>query len=72
MLSGTLEVTVGFDTYELGPGDSICFDSTVPHCLRTVGTKPVQGVWFVVGRQNDRRAVALEADAEDMTPHQVA
>lgn len=72
VLSGTLEVTVGFDTYELGPGDSICFDSTVPHCLRTVGTKPVQGVWFVVGRQNDRRAVALEADAGDMTPHQVA
>ena len=37
VLSGTLEVTVGFDKYELGPGDSVCFDSTVPHCLRTVG-----------------------------------
>ena len=72
VLSGTLEVTVGFDTYELGPGDSICFDSTVPHCLRTVGNKPVQGVWFVVGRQNDRRAEALEAGAESPAPHQLA
>jgi transcriptional regulator with XRE-family HTH domain len=60
VLSGTLEVTVGFDRYELGPGDSICFDSTVPHCLRTLGTEPVHGVWFVVGRQGDRRAEGLD------------
>jgi len=60
VLSGTLEVTVGFDTYELGPGDSICFDSTVPHCLRNAGTKPVHGVWFVIGRQSDQRAVGFE------------
>jgi transcriptional regulator with XRE-family HTH domain len=61
VLSGKLEVTVGFDTYVLGPGDSICFDSTVPHCLRNVGTKPVKGVWFVVGRQHDRRADVLDS-----------
>ena len=72
VLSGTLEVTVGFDRYELGPGDSICFDSTVPHCLRTIGNKPVQGVWFVVGRQNDRRGAALSTSVEDATPPQVA
>jgi transcriptional regulator with XRE-family HTH domain len=60
VLSGTLEVTVGFDRYELGPGDSICFDSTVPHCLRTLGKEPVHGVWFVVGRQSDRRAEGLD------------
>jgi transcriptional regulator with XRE-family HTH domain len=62
VLSGTLEVTVGFDRYELGPGDSISFDSTVPHCLRTLGGEPVHGVWFVVGRQSDGRALAFEAD----------
>jgi transcriptional regulator with XRE-family HTH domain len=62
VLSGTLEVTVGFDTYSLGPGDSISFDSTIPHRLRNVGTEPVHGVWFVVGRQADSRTQAFSAD----------
>jgi transcriptional regulator with XRE-family HTH domain len=61
VLSGTLEVTVGFDTYSLDPGDSISFDSTIPHRLRNVGTEPVQGVWFVVGRQADARTQAFSA-----------
>jgi transcriptional regulator with XRE-family HTH domain len=64
VLSGTLEVTVGFDKYELGPGDSICFDSTVPHCLRNVGAEPARGVWFVIGRQSDRRVAAFEAETD--------
>ena len=58
VLSGTLEVTVGFDVYTLGSGDSISFDSTVPHRLRNIGSEPVHGVWFVVGRQSDPRAPA--------------
>ncbi len=60
VLGGTLEVTVGFDSNVLGPGDSISFDSTVPHCLRNVGQEPVHGVWFVIGRQSDERAVAFD------------
>jgi transcriptional regulator with XRE-family HTH domain len=28
---GTLMASVGFDTFELGPGDSIAFDSAIPH-----------------------------------------
>ena len=63
VLTGTLEVTVGFDRYVLGPGDSICFDSTVPHCLRNAGEEPVHGVWFVIGRQADQRTEAFQ-DAE--------
>jgi len=55
VLSGTLEVTVGFDHYMLGPGDSISFDSTVPHRLTNLGEEPVRGVWVVVGRQDDSR-----------------
>jgi transcriptional regulator with XRE-family HTH domain len=55
VLSGRLEVTVGFDHYVLGPGDSISFDSTVPHHLATLGDEPVRGVWVVVGRQEDNR-----------------
>lgn len=61
VLSGTLEVTVGFERHELGPGDSISFDSTIPHRLRTVGDEPVHGVWFVLGRGgSDPRAFGLD------------
>ncbi len=57
MLSGRLKVTVGFDEFELGPGDSICFDSQNPHRLATIGDEPVKAVWVVIGRSgSDARA----------------
>jgi transcriptional regulator with XRE-family HTH domain len=56
VLSGRLEVTVGFETSVLGPGDSISFDSTTPHRLRNAGDEPVTGVWVVVGRRSGPRA----------------
>jgi transcriptional regulator with XRE-family HTH domain len=31
VLSGQLHIYVGFERYELGPGDSMCFPSTLPH-----------------------------------------
>ncbi|HVB51311.1 MAG TPA: XRE family transcriptional regulator [Acidimicrobiales bacterium] len=46
ILSGTLEVTVGFDTYRLVSGDSISFDSSRPHRLANVGDVPVEALWF--------------------------
>ena len=49
VLSGHLGVAIQFDTYELGPGDSIAFDSTLPHRLWCIGPQPVHAVWFVVG-----------------------
>jgi transcriptional regulator with XRE-family HTH domain len=55
VLSGTLQVTVGFEDLVLGPGDSISFDSTTPHRLATVGDEPVEAIWFVVGRSGDHR-----------------
>jgi transcriptional regulator with XRE-family HTH domain len=50
VISGTLGVRLGFVEHELGPGDSIGFDSTVPHRLWNKGNEPVHGIWFVVGR----------------------
>jgi transcriptional regulator with XRE-family HTH domain len=50
ILSGRLEVSIGFDWYELGPGDSISFESMIPHLFRNVGDEPVHTVWFVLGR----------------------
>src|SRR5439155_23660276 len=56
VLSGTLEVTLGFETYILEAEDSISFDSTIPHRLATVGDVPVRAVWVVAGRLGDSRA----------------
>jgi transcriptional regulator with XRE-family HTH domain len=50
VMSGTLGIQIGFQEYELGPGDSIAFDSTVPHRLFNKSDVPVRAIWFVVGR----------------------
>ncbi|HEX8919164.1 MAG TPA: cupin domain-containing protein [Chloroflexota bacterium] len=50
VLSGQLAVAVGFEEYLLRPGDSISFDSTVPHRLWNPGTQTVHGIWVVTGR----------------------
>lgn len=47
LLSGRLGVTVGFDTTEIGPGDSIYFDSSTPHRLFNAGDEPAVGIWMV-------------------------
>jgi transcriptional regulator with XRE-family HTH domain len=51
VLKGTLALTVGFEEYSLGVGDSIFFDSTTPHRLRNDGDETVEAVWVVLGRQ---------------------
>jgi transcriptional regulator with XRE-family HTH domain len=51
ILSGTLRVVVGFDEFELGPGDSITFPSPTPHRLSNEGTESVRAVWVVRGRR---------------------
>jgi transcriptional regulator with XRE-family HTH domain/quercetin dioxygenase-like cupin family protein len=55
VLSGQLGATVGKESYELGPGDSIAFDSTTPHRIWTTGDEPATAVWTVVGREGDPR-----------------
>lgn len=50
VISGRLGVRLGFEEHDLGPGDSIAFDSTVPHLLWNKGDEPVHGIWFIVGR----------------------
>ena len=55
VLEGTLGVRIGFQEHELRPGDSIAFDSTIPHRLYNTGDVPVKAVWFVVGRGGDHR-----------------
>lgn len=55
VISGTLGIQIGFEEYELHPGDSIAFDSTRPHRLFNKGDEPVHAIWFVAGRDADGR-----------------
>ena len=55
VISGRLGVRIGFDEYDLGPGDSVSFDSSSPHRLWTIGDEPAHAVWVIVGRQSDSR-----------------
>ena len=55
VLRGCLGVRIGFDEYEVAPGESISFDSSSPHRLWAVGDQPAEAIWVVVGRQGDPR-----------------
>ena len=55
VMSGRLGIQIGFRVHEMGPGDSIAFDSTRPHRLYNMGDEPVHAIWFVVGRDSDDR-----------------
>jgi len=48
VISGTLQANVGFESYELGPGDSIAFDSSTPHEYLNKTGEPVHAIWVVV------------------------
>lgn len=55
IISGQLGIQIGFETFDLDPGDSIAFDSTKPHRLYNRGDDVVHAIWFVVGRGADGR-----------------
>ena len=48
IISGRLQASVGFETFELGPGDSIAFDSSVPHQYWNGTDADVHAIWVVV------------------------
>ena len=54
VISGTLQANVGFESYELGPGDSIAFDSSTPHEYLNKTGDPVHAVWVVVHSEPGR------------------
>lgn len=50
IIRGTLEISLGFETFQVHAGESISFDSATPHRLTNRGDVPVEAVWFVHGR----------------------
>jgi DNA-binding XRE family transcriptional regulator/mannose-6-phosphate isomerase-like protein (cupin superfamily) len=49
VISGVLEVTVGDEVFVLRDGESLGFDSAIPHLLRNIGSEDFHGIWFVHG-----------------------
>ncbi len=54
VISGTLTANVGFESYQLGPGDSIAFDSSTPHEYLNKTGEPVHAIWVVVHSEPGR------------------
>jgi transcriptional regulator with XRE-family HTH domain/quercetin dioxygenase-like cupin family protein len=54
IISGTLQANVGFESYELGPGDSIAFDSSTPHEYLNKTGEGVHAIWVVVHSEPGR------------------
>lgn len=42
VVSGRIELTVGADTRQLGPGDAYYFTSAIPHRFRNTGSEPCE------------------------------
>ncbi|MFC7616199.1 cupin domain-containing protein [Actinokineospora soli] len=51
ILAGRLEVQVAFARQVLTPGDSLNFDSSIPHRLANPFDEACLAIWCVVGRQ---------------------
>ena len=54
VISGTLTANVGFESYELGPRDSIAFDSSTPHEYLNKTGDIVRAIWVVVHSEPGR------------------
>jgi transcriptional regulator with XRE-family HTH domain len=51
LLEGRLTLRIDFESYDLEPGDSFCFDANRPHLYINSGDVPARGIWFVIGRR---------------------
>ena len=49
VLSGRIRIALGRAEHELGPADSIAFDTSQPHRIDNVGDEPATAVWCMVG-----------------------
>jgi len=55
VIAGRLGLKIGFEEFELGPGDSVTFDAQMPHRLWTIGKRPAEAIWVVCNRHGDAR-----------------
>ncbi|TWD47088.1 XRE family transcriptional regulator [Arthrobacter sp. AG367] len=60
VLEGVITLQLEDGVYELGPGDSLQFDSMRSHMFANRGTAIARGIWFVVGRQSGGNLTAKD------------
>lgn len=53
LASGRLGIQIGFDKYELYPGDSFSFNGHTPHRIWAIGGKPATAIWVILNRHGD-------------------
>ena len=66
IISGVLNVQVGFGEATLYPGDSIAFDCSIPHRFWNEGSERVVAVWFVMDEPHEEDR---QFSSEGPTPH---
>jgi transcriptional regulator with XRE-family HTH domain/quercetin dioxygenase-like cupin family protein len=55
VISGRIDIQIGFEMYRLSTGDSVHFDAMTPHRLSNPYDQPCVAVWVLVGRSGDDR-----------------
>ena len=48
VISGKMKFFIGDISYELSKGDSVYFDSSIPHAEKSIGDKPAQFIAVVI------------------------
>lgn len=66
ILEGTITLKLEFETYQIEPGDSFCFDANRPHLYLNQTDKPARGLWFVINSK-DQRYASLEDLGHDIS-----
>jgi transcriptional regulator with XRE-family HTH domain len=61
IIRGRLNVQVGFGTAVLEVGDSISFDSSIPHRFWNSSDDEVHAIWFVLDRADDEMREAFSS-----------
>ena len=51
IIEGALSTQIGFERYVLEVGDSLTFDSTIPHRFWNAGDVPARAIWVIINRQ---------------------
>ena len=50
IVEGALSTQIGFEQYVLEEGDSLTFDSAIPHRFWNAGTVPARAIWVILNR----------------------